>query len=173
MQGGAVHAGRQAGIALCGGARCAGADGLRQHAGLSGSHGGAGVARNQPVAASQSRPDGCRRILRACARFRPAWASCWKAPPKRLMAKGMAHHGSPDKAPELRLECIAQAGIASVPFTSGILIGIGETRRERIEALLALRDLHDALWPYSGNHCAEFPRQARHPHGGRARAGSG
>jgi FO synthase len=62
----------------------------------------------------------------------------------RLLEKGMAHHGSPDKAPELRLECIAQAGIAKVPFTSGILIGIGETRRERIEALLALRDLHDA-----------------------------
>ena len=62
---------------------------------------------------------------------------------KRLLEKGMAHHGSPDKAPELRLECIAQAGAAGVPFTSGILIGIGETRRERIEALLALRDLHD------------------------------
>jgi FO synthase len=63
---------------------------------------------------------------------------------KRLMSKGMAHHGSPDKDPERRLECIRQAGIAQVPFTSGILIGIGETRLERIEALLALRDLHDA-----------------------------
>jgi FO synthase len=63
---------------------------------------------------------------------------------KRLLAKGMAHHGSPDKAPELRLECIAEGGKANVPFTSGILIGIGETRLERIEALLALRDLHDA-----------------------------
>ncbi len=62
----------------------------------------------------------------------------------RLLAKGMAHHGSPDKEPRLRLECIAQAGAAQVPFTSGILIGIGETRAERIEALLALRHLHDA-----------------------------
>ncbi|CAM9121938.1 unnamed protein product [Phaeothamnion confervicola] len=62
---------------------------------------------------------------------------------KRLMQKGMAHFGSPDKAPELRLECIRQAGIANVPFTSGILIGIGETRAERIEALLSLRDLND------------------------------
>ncbi len=62
---------------------------------------------------------------------------------QRLLAKGMAHHGSPDKAPELRLECIKQAGIARVPFTSGILIGIGETRAERIEALFSLRDLHD------------------------------
>ncbi len=61
----------------------------------------------------------------------------------RLLEKGMAHHGSPDKAPGLRLECITQAGIANVPFTSGILIGIGETRAERIEALLALRDIND------------------------------
>ena len=43
----------------------------------------------------------------------------------------------------MRLAAIAAAGEAAVPFTSGILIGIGETRRERIEALLALRDLHD------------------------------
>ena len=42
----------------------------------------------------------------------------------------------------MRLATIAAAGEAAVPFTSGILIGIGETRRERIEALLALRDLH-------------------------------
>ena len=43
----------------------------------------------------------------------------------------------------VRLATIAAAGEAAVPFTSGILIGIGETRRERIEALLALRDLHE------------------------------
>ncbi len=47
----------------------------------------------------------------------------------------------PDKAPARRLQCIAAAGEAAVPFTSGILIGIGETRLERIESLLALRDL--------------------------------
>jgi FO synthase len=60
----------------------------------------------------------------------------------RLCEKGMPHYGSPDKDPVLRLQTIARAGQASVPFTSGILIGIGETRRERIEALLALRELH-------------------------------
>ena len=43
----------------------------------------------------------------------------------------------------MRLETIRMAGEAAAPFTSGILIGIGETRRERIESLLALRDLHD------------------------------
>lgn len=61
----------------------------------------------------------------------------------RLCQKGMPHYGSPDKDPATRLETIALAGQARVPFTSGILIGIGETRRERIESLLALRDLND------------------------------
>jgi FO synthase len=61
---------------------------------------------------------------------------------ERLLARGGPHFGSPDKVPELRLETIRLAGEAQVPFTSGILIGIGETRAERIEALLALRSLH-------------------------------
>lgn len=60
----------------------------------------------------------------------------------RLTARGGPHFRSPDKVPAVRLAAIAAAGEAMVPFTSGILIGIGETRRERIEALLALRDLH-------------------------------
>ena len=61
----------------------------------------------------------------------------------RLCEKGGPHYGSPDKRPQVRLDSIAAAGAARVPFTSGILIGIGETRRERLEALLALKDLHD------------------------------
>src|SRR5215469_10800996 len=62
---------------------------------------------------------------------------------ERLMQRGGPHFGSPDKAPARRFATIAAGGEAQVPFTSGILIGIGETRVERIEALLALRDLHD------------------------------
>ena len=62
---------------------------------------------------------------------------------ERLRRRGGPHFGSPDKDPALRLETIRAAGEAAVPFTTGILIGIGETRRERIESLLALRDLHD------------------------------
>jgi FO synthase len=61
---------------------------------------------------------------------------------ERLARRGGPHFGSPDKAPAVRLATIAAAGEAAVPFTSGILIGIGETRRERIEALLHLRELH-------------------------------
>src|SRR5215468_2042097 len=62
---------------------------------------------------------------------------------ERLRRRGGPHFGSPDKDPVLRLQTIAAAGEAAVPFTSGVLIGIGETRRERIESLLALRELHD------------------------------
>ena len=61
---------------------------------------------------------------------------------ERLCQKGQVHYGSPDKHPEARLQTIAEAGKAKVPFTTGILIGIGETRKERLESLLAIRKLH-------------------------------
>ena len=60
----------------------------------------------------------------------------------RLCEKGMPHYGSPDKDPITRLATLDLAGELRVPFTSGILIGIGETRLERIESLLALRTSH-------------------------------
>ncbi|MDG2046261.1 MAG: 5-amino-6-(D-ribitylamino)uracil--L-tyrosine 4-hydroxyphenyl transferase CofH [Halioglobus sp.] len=62
---------------------------------------------------------------------------------QRLCEKGMPHYGSPDKEPARRLQTLELAGQAAVPFTSGILIGIGETRRERIESLLALRQVNE------------------------------
>ncbi len=61
----------------------------------------------------------------------------------RLSRRGGPHFGSPDKLPSVRLETIRLAGEARIPFTTGILIGIGETRPERIEALLAIRELHE------------------------------
>ncbi len=61
---------------------------------------------------------------------------------ERLCEKGQVHYGSPDKHPGARLQTIADAGKAKVPFTTGILIGIGETRQERLDSLLAIRDLH-------------------------------
>ena len=57
----------------------------------------------------------------------------------RLSARGGPHFGSPDKLPAARLETLRLAGELRVPFTTGILIGIGETREERIEALLGDR----------------------------------
>jgi 7,8-didemethyl-8-hydroxy-5-deazariboflavin synthase CofG subunit len=61
----------------------------------------------------------------------------------RLLAPGAAHDRAPDKVPERRLRTIARAGALSIPFTTGILIGIGETHAERVESLLAIRALHE------------------------------
>src|ERR1700736_1436990 len=62
----------------------------------------------------------------------------------RLCERGGPHFGSPDKVPARRLATLRAAGELSIPMTTGLLIGIGETRRERIESLLALRGLHDS-----------------------------
>jgi FO synthase len=60
----------------------------------------------------------------------------------RLRLKGQAHFSAPDKEPSVRLRMIREAGELAIPFTTGILIGIGETRQERVESLFAIRDLH-------------------------------
>ena len=61
----------------------------------------------------------------------------------RLLARGMAHDRAPDKVPARRLKTIALAGKLGIPFTTGILIGIGESPRERVDALVAIRDVHE------------------------------
>jgi 7,8-didemethyl-8-hydroxy-5-deazariboflavin synthase CofG subunit len=61
----------------------------------------------------------------------------------RLMKRGQAHHQCPDKFPSTRLKALQHAGELGIPFTTGILIGIGETLDERVDALLAIRDLHE------------------------------
>jgi 7,8-didemethyl-8-hydroxy-5-deazariboflavin synthase CofG subunit len=62
---------------------------------------------------------------------------------RSLLAPGAAHDDAPDKAPAKRLRTIEDAGKQQVPFTTGLLIGIGETRKDRVDTLLAIRDLHD------------------------------
>jgi FO synthase len=62
---------------------------------------------------------------------------------ERLLAAGGAHHRAPDKVPRRRLKTIELAGKLSIPFTTGILLGIGETPCERADALVAIRDLHE------------------------------
>ena len=78
------------------------------------------------------------------ARLRPVSASMGlmlETTSDRLSARGGPHFGSPDKVPARRLETLAAAGEERVPFTTGLLIGIGESRAERIDALLAIREL--------------------------------
>jgi FO synthase len=60
-----------------------------------------------------------------------------------LLAPGAAHDNAPDKVPAKRLRTLEEAGKQCVPFTTGLLIGIGETPEDRVETLLAIRDLHD------------------------------
>jgi FO synthase len=60
----------------------------------------------------------------------------------RLRDRGMPHQFAPDKEPALRVQMIAEAGELRIPFTTGILCGIGEHAAERVASLLAIRDLH-------------------------------
>jgi FO synthase len=84
----------------------------------------------------------------------------------RLCEPGGPHFGSPDKDPAPRLATIRLAGELKIPFTTGILIGIGETRVERIEALLALRALHETY-----GHIQEIIVQNFRPKAGTPMAG--
>jgi FO synthase len=86
---------------------------------------------------------------------------------------GLAHYGSPDKDPQVRLRVIEDAGRLNIPFTTGVLIGIGETLAERVDSLFAC-----GAWPAStaraGGHRPELPGQAadgdaRRPGRGRRR----
>jgi len=61
----------------------------------------------------------------------------------RLLRKNAAHDNAPDKEPAKRLRVIEDAGRQKIPFTTGILIGIGETLEERVDSLIAIRDLHE------------------------------
>jgi FO synthase len=86
----------------------------------------------------------------------------------RLGARGGPHFGSPDKEPSVRLAVMRAAGELAIPFTSGILIGIGETRRERLESLLRLRELQETYGHIQEiiiqNFCAKAgTRMANHP----------
>ena len=78
--------------------------------------------------------------LRAAA---PSMGIMLESASDRLTEKGQPHYGSPDKVPAVRLKTLADAGATKVPMTTGILIGIGETRRERIDSLLKIKQLHD------------------------------
>jgi 7,8-didemethyl-8-hydroxy-5-deazariboflavin synthase CofG subunit len=62
---------------------------------------------------------------------------------RRLLQPGEAHYRCPDKVPAVRLAALEAAGALRIPFTTGILIGIGETIEERVDALFAIREAHE------------------------------
>ncbi len=76
--------------------------------------------------------------------FAPSMGMMLETTSERLFTeKGQVHYGSPDKDPAVRLRVIDDAGAARVPFTTGILVGIGETVRDRAESIVAIRDAHE------------------------------
>lgn len=76
--------------------------------------------------------------------YAPSMGMMLETTATRLWAeKGGVHFGSPDKNPEVRLRVIDDAGRCRIPFTTGVLLGIGETDAERVEALFAIRDSHE------------------------------
>jgi FO synthase len=77
---------------------------------------------------------------------------------QRLRERGQAHYYAPDKEPSLRVRMTREAGELRIPFTSGILVGIGETPAERVDTLCTIRDLAEA-----GGHIQEVIVQNFHP----------
>jgi len=111
--------------------------------------------------------------LERLSRVAPSVGLMLETTSSRLLAMGAAHDNAPDKEPARRLRVIEDAGRRKIPFTTGILIGIGETLEERVDSLLAIRDLHEkyghiqevivqnfrakhgtpmAAWPEPGHH---------------------
>jgi FO synthase len=84
-----------------------------------------------------------RKDLETLRRFNPSMGLMLETTSDRLLLRGFAHDNAPDKPPSLRLKTIEEAGRLKIPFTTGILIGIGETLDERVDALFAIKQLHE------------------------------
>ena len=84
-----------------------------------------------------------RKDLETLRRSNPSMGLMLESASDRLTLPGMPHDNAPDKPPSLRLKTIEEAGRLKIPFTTGILIGIGETLDERIDALFAIKQLHE------------------------------
>jgi FO synthase len=81
--------------------------------------------------------------LERLSRVAPSMGLMLETTSARLLAKNAAHDNAPDKEPAKRLRVIEDAGRQKIPFTTGILIGIGETLEERVDALIAIREMHE------------------------------
>src|SRR4030095_351674 len=84
-----------------------------------------------------------RRDLEVLRQTNPSMGLMLESTSDRLLSPGMAHDNAPDKPAALRLKTIEEAGRLKIPFTTGILIGIGESLEERVDSLFSIRDLHE------------------------------
>jgi len=80
--------------------------------------------------------------LRRLAKWSPSLGLMLETTSTALLAPGAAHDDAPDKVPARRLATVELAGRQAIPFTTGLLLGIGETTQDRVDALFAIRDLH-------------------------------
>ena len=106
-----------------------------------------------------------RRELMALQPTNPSVGIMLESSSPRLYETGGPHEFAPSKRPRVRLRTMELAGELGIPFTTGILIGIGETRRERVASLLAIRRLSRPLRTYPGSHHPELSRQAGYAYG--------
>lgn len=79
----------------------------------------------------------------ALRRWNPSMGLMLESTSPRLRGKGQAHQYAPDKDPKVRLKMHEEAGELKIPFTTGMLLGIGENDEERVDTLFVIRDLHD------------------------------
>ena len=107
-----------------------------------------------------------RRELAALQPYNPSMGLMLESVSPRLYQEGGPHEFAPSKRPRVRLRTIELAGELGIPFTTGILIGIGETRRERIAALLEIRRLHQAYGHIQEIIIQNFRAKAATPMGG-------
>ncbi|HYV05641.1 MAG TPA: 7,8-didemethyl-8-hydroxy-5-deazariboflavin synthase CofG, partial [Blastocatellia bacterium] len=84
-----------------------------------------------------------RRDLETLRPVSPSMGLMLESTSERLTQIGMPHDNAPDKPPSLRLKTIEEAGRLKIPFTTGLLIGIGETLEERVDSLFVIRELHE------------------------------
>jgi 7,8-didemethyl-8-hydroxy-5-deazariboflavin synthase CofG subunit len=84
-----------------------------------------------------------RSDLAALREFNPSLGLMLESVSERLTLRGMPHDNAPDKRPSLRLKTTEEAGRLKIPFTTGILIGIGETLDDRVDSLLAIRRMNE------------------------------
>jgi len=84
-----------------------------------------------------------RGDLQRLREFNPSMGLMLESVSERLLLAGAAHGNAPDKKPAVRLRTLELAGELRIPFTTGILIGIGENWQERIDSLIAIRELHE------------------------------
>ncbi len=83
-----------------------------------------------------------RREMEQLRESNPSMGMMLESTSERLHQVGGPHEFAPSKRPSVRIKTLENAGKLRIPFTTGILIGIGETRTERIDALLAIREMH-------------------------------